>query len=297
MKISAFMPITNPEKRGDTYLEAIITHLYWADELVVIDGGSTDGSIEKIKALDDRRIRIVTRPWPQDWSWIEFARAWNRGLAECTGDWVAAGESDHIFHENEAARVREEIERETAKGKAVMKIQKLQSASYENWMSKSQMYYFVYKAKYPQIRYGFDPNHETDLAHPIWWEGSVYKENNEEIPAGVAIVEGSKYESLIGGTGANIYNYLWTFKTVEQVVQERIKAAAGWNKFSGFTGVYKRRFPEGEEKIREWVKGQLMSVRLKATRTIRLEDQPQVMQEKIARDLKPGMIGRKELEL
>lgn len=294
MKVSAFMPITNPTKRGDTFLEAIKTHLYWADELVVVDGGSTDGSLEAIKSLQDDRIRIIQRNWPKkNWSWKEFAKAWNAGLEACTGDWVAAGETDHIFHENEAARVRQEIERETAKGKAVMKCQKLQSADYESWQSKSQMYYFLFKGKYPQLRYGFDPNHETDLAHPIWWEGSMY----EDIPAGEAIIEGSRHEKLIGGTGANLYNYLWTFKTVEQVVQERIKAAAGWNNFSGFTGVYKRRFPEGEAAIRDWVKGQLASVRIKAIRHIPLEDQPKVMQEKIARDLKPGMIGRKELVL
>lgn len=298
MKISAFMPLTNPEKRGDTYLEAIITHLYWADELIVVDGGSTDGSLEKIRAINDSRIRIVKEPWDQEnWSWAQFAVAWNRGLKEATGDWVAAGETDHIFHENEAKRVRQEIERETAKGKAVMKIQKLQSADVESWQSKSQMYYFVFKAKYPQIQYGFSKTAQTDLAHPIWTNGETMTTNEGDIPVGEAVIENSRLEHLIGGTGANLYNYLWSFKTVEQVIQERTKGAKAWNSFSGFTETYNRRFPEGEEKIREWIHGQLASVRIKANRTILLDDQPKIMQEKIARDLKPGMIGRKELVL
>ncbi len=298
MKISAFMPLTNPERRGDTYIEAILSHLYWADELIVVDGGSDDGSLERIAALKDPRIRIVTEPWDQEhWSWAQFAVAWNRGLAEASGDWVAAGESDHIFHQSEAERIRQEVERETAKGKAVMKCQKLQSGIYTEWQSKSQMYYFIYKAKFPQIKYGFSKTHQTDLAHPIWTDGETMATHEGDIPVGDAVIEGSKYEGLIGGTGANLYNYLWTFKTYEQVVQERMKAAAAWNRFAGFTEIYRRHFPSEEAEIRQWVKDQIMSVRLKCNRHIPIDFQPKVMCKRLMYDLKPGMIGREDLSI
>ncbi len=249
MRIAAFMPITNPLRRGDTFIEAIKTHLYWADELVIVDGGSTDGSLEAIRSIGDNRIRIIQREWPQtNWNWKEFAKAWNAGLEAANGDWVAAGETDHIFHEKEAKRIREELERETKKGKIVVKCQKLQCADVESWQSKSQMYYFVFKGKYPQIRYGFDPHHETDLAHPIWWCG----ENYEDIPQGEAIVEGGRFSDQIGGTGANLYNYLWTFKTFEQVVAERTKSSGALNRFTGFTEIYHKKLSDGtEEEIRQ----------------------------------------------
>lgn len=289
MKISAFMPITNPTRRGDTFLEAIITHLYWADELVVVDGGSNDGSIERIINLNDNRIKIITRPWDQEkWSWAEFAKAWNAGFDACSGDFVAAGETDHIFHENEAQRVREELQREANKGKAVVKCQKMQSAAWNMWHSKSQMYYFIYKSKFPQIRYGFDPKHETDLAHPIWWEGDFFE---EDVPQGVAIREDTEFEGLIGGTGANLYNYLWTFKTFDMVLQERIKASAGWNRFKWFTDVYKKKFPTDPKEIEEKLRGQIRSVREKSVRPLPLASHPKIMQKKLMEELKDDMIG------
>lgn len=290
MKISAFLPVTNAIKRGDTFLEAIITHLYWADELVVVDGGSTDGTVEAIMALGDPRIKVISRPWPQEgWSWAEFAKAWNFGLDQCSGDWVAAGESDHIFHEDEAERVRAEIERETGKGKAVIRCQKLQSAAWNRWQSKSQMYYFIYKAKFPQIRYGFDPEHETDLAHPIWWDEKTFFE--EDVPQGVAIRDDTKLAGLVGGTGANLYNYLWTFKTFDMVLQERIKAAGAWNRFRGFTEIYKKSFPTDPEEIEKKLIEQIKSVTRKADRPMPIEMHPKIMQEKIQKELKENMIG------
>lgn len=287
MRISAFLPITNAETRGDTYIEAIQSHLYWADEVVVVDGGSTDGSIERIESLKNPNIKIVTREWPQtNWSWTEFCKAWNFGLDFCQGDWVAAGESDHIFHQNEAERLRSEVERETKRGKAIMKVQKLQSGDLYNWSSKSQMYYFIYKKKFPDICYGFSPEINTDLCHPIWRDGCY-----EDIPKGKAITEGTEFETLIGGTGVTLYNYLWTFKTIEQVVTERLKANTAWNRFSGFTEVYKKVKSTQTIDIIDEVIGQVMAVRNKANRRIEIQDQPELMHKILTQNLKPHMIG------
>lgn len=294
MKISAFLPITNAESRGDTYIQAIQSHLYWADELVVVDGGSTDGSIERIESLKNPKIKIVTRLWPQDnWSWTEFCKAWNFGLDSCDGDWVAAGESDHIFHQDEAVRLRSEVERETRRGKAVMRVQKLQSGDITNWSSKSQMYYFIYKMKFPEIRYGFSPEIQTDLCHPIWQDG---KRMYEDIPVGKAVIEGTEFETLIGGTGISLYNYLWTFKTTDQVIKERMKANAAWNRFSGFTKIYGKIKEEGMNVLPE-VFGQIKSVRQRANRKIEVANQPELMHKILLNNLKPEMIGSPSYKL
>jgi len=172
-----------------------------------------------------------------------------------------------------------------------MKIEKIQSADYLHWQSKSQMYYFVYKKKFPEIRYGFDPVNRTDLAHPIWWDGKSFY---EDIPTGTAIMEGTQFEGLIGGSGARLFNYLWTFKTVDQIVQERIKASAGWNRFKGFTEIYKKTKDINLDSVRSEVVQQILSVREKATRFIPLEDQPELMRAPIMGRLTKEMIGHPE---
>jgi len=289
MKISAFMPITNPERRGDTYMEAIITHLYWADELVVVDGGSTDGSLEKIAALNDSRVKIVSLPWPQEkWSWAEFPKHWNYGLENCTGDLVAAGETDHIFHENEADRMKEELWDRYKKGKAVMTVNKMQCLGVEDWFSKSSMYYFINRSQFPDVKYGLDKSYPTDLCQPIIADGDEY----DGIPTGRAVLDSDvTTEGMVGRLGPTLYNYLWTFKTFDMVLKERMASMYAWNQYKGFTEIHNKRYGQTEDDCRQMLTDQLKAIKNKIVRHIPLSSQPEVMQKSIALRLKPGMIG------
>lgn len=288
MKISTFIPITNPFKRGDTFLEAIKSHLLFSDELIIVDGGSTDGSLEMITALNDPKIRIITLPWPQEnWSWDEFPKHWNAGLEACTGDWVAAGETDHIFHEADIERLIEELSLNQKLGRAVMTVNKMQTGKWNRMYSKSKMYYFINKKDYPNVKYGFDPREKTDLCQPIEVTGEKYG-----IPMGTALVEhNANVNAKTGASGVPMYNYLWTFKTYEMVVKERLAAANAWNLFKGFTEEYNIRFRSSEEEVRQWITEQLAGVDYKANQEFNIERHPAIMQEKLKRDLKEGMIG------
>jgi tetratricopeptide (TPR) repeat protein len=67
-----------------------------ADELVVVDTGSRDGTVELARAAG---ARVVEWPWRDD-----FAAARNRSLEEARGDWVLVLDADEALLEPARAR-------------------------------------------------------------------------------------------------------------------------------------------------------------------------------------------------
>lgn len=107
MKISAHTFITNPLSTGYYIcLPAIQSFLDFADEVVVVDGGTTDGSLDRLRTLRGaEKLRIVSNElthWgPGDlWERPQFAVSREVGYQSCTGDWAICFESDHILPEN-----------------------------------------------------------------------------------------------------------------------------------------------------------------------------------------------------
>jgi len=105
MTISGFICTLNPEEWCFPYLEALRSYLDMFDEVIVVDGGSTDGSLNKIQALSSS-IEIVTLDWPWNYGQREFARHYNFGFEQCTGDWAFKLDCDWLFHETDMAEFR-----------------------------------------------------------------------------------------------------------------------------------------------------------------------------------------------
>lgn len=83
MRISVIVPILNPGVYGITrMIKSFISQDYEDKELIIIDGGSTDGTIDVLKKYEDHISYWISEP---DGSVFE---AFNKGIREATGDFV-----------------------------------------------------------------------------------------------------------------------------------------------------------------------------------------------------------------
>lgn len=91
--VSAMIICQNEARRIRPCLESVA----WCDEIVVVDGGSTDGTVEICREYTDR---VIENPWPGHRAQKQFA------LDQTTQPWVLNVDSD----ERVPAPLRDEIE-------------------------------------------------------------------------------------------------------------------------------------------------------------------------------------------
>lgn len=65
-KIAGYTHVLNAKTAGYPFVESITSMLGFCDEVIVVDGGSDDGTVEDIKAIGDDRIKIFVHEW--DWN-------------------------------------------------------------------------------------------------------------------------------------------------------------------------------------------------------------------------------------
>lgn len=109
-KISGYTHILNPESHEFPYLQSIRSMLGFCDEVVVVDGGSDDGSVEKIKALGDERVKVIERKWDWDEPGMDgMQKAFGRAM--CSGDFLWQQDADEIIHEEDYEKIRKLVKR------------------------------------------------------------------------------------------------------------------------------------------------------------------------------------------
>ena len=90
--VSVLMPVYNGERYLSEAIESVLGQTFVEFELVIVDDGSRDASVEIAEAWArrDQRIRLVLQDH------LGLVPALNRGLAEVRGTWVARMDADDI---------------------------------------------------------------------------------------------------------------------------------------------------------------------------------------------------------
>lgn len=92
--VSVLMTVFNGMPYLKESVQSILNQSYTEFELVIVDDGSTDGSLEYLETIGDSRIKII--PGGR----IGRGRALNLGLKHCKGKYIAINDADDVSMPN-----------------------------------------------------------------------------------------------------------------------------------------------------------------------------------------------------
>ena len=82
--VTVLMPVYNGERYLKEAVKSILSQSYSDFDFLIINDGSTDGSLETIKSYSDRRIRLINNAKN-----IGQANSQNKGIKLARGDYIA----------------------------------------------------------------------------------------------------------------------------------------------------------------------------------------------------------------
>ena len=103
--ISVIIPLYNKEDYISTSIKSIFKQSYNDYEIIVVNDGSTDKSVDIVKAFNDERIRIIN----QKNAGVAAAR--NKGIEEAKGEYIAFLDADDEWKEDYLATQMELAEK------------------------------------------------------------------------------------------------------------------------------------------------------------------------------------------
>jgi glycosyltransferase involved in cell wall biosynthesis len=96
-KISVIMPVYNVEKFVARSIKSVLRQNFKDFELILVDDGGNDQSLEICRGFKDPRIRIISQ------SNRGLAGARNTGIRNANGRYIALLDSDDLWHEDKLA--------------------------------------------------------------------------------------------------------------------------------------------------------------------------------------------------
>lgn len=94
VKFSVVIPLYNKAQSIANTILSVLNQSYQNFEIVIIDDGSTDNSVDAVKTINDERIRLIN----QENQGVSAAR--NRGIKEASYEWIAFLDGDDLWESN-----------------------------------------------------------------------------------------------------------------------------------------------------------------------------------------------------
>lgn len=98
------MPVYNAEKTVNAAIESVLSQLSDGDELLLVDDASTDGSLDLLVKIVDKRVKLLKHSQNQG---ISGAR--NTALPHVKGDYIAFMDADDLWPIGRHALVKDVI--------------------------------------------------------------------------------------------------------------------------------------------------------------------------------------------
>jgi glycosyltransferase involved in cell wall biosynthesis len=90
--ISVVMPVYNVESYIDAAITSILLQSHSNLEIVVVDGGSTDATLQRLARISDTRLCVISG------GRRELVPSFNEGIKASRGKWIARMDGDDICH-------------------------------------------------------------------------------------------------------------------------------------------------------------------------------------------------------
>ena len=94
IKFSVIIPLYNKEKEIKQTIESILNQTYKADEIIVVNDGSTDKSAEVVEKYFKDKVKLIN----QNNLGVSVAR--NRGIKEARNEYICFLDGDDLWEEN-----------------------------------------------------------------------------------------------------------------------------------------------------------------------------------------------------
>ncbi|RAV30993.1 glycosyltransferase family 2 protein [Sinomicrobium soli] len=101
---SVIIPLYNKELSVKNTVQSVLMQALKDFEIIIVNDGSTDNSVEVVKWFSDPRIRLIN----QDNQGVSAAR--NKGIEEANYEWIVFLDGDDIWHKNHLTILKDMIE-------------------------------------------------------------------------------------------------------------------------------------------------------------------------------------------